>query len=304
MGRALAADSHQIRRTLDKSQGERSKHQPFVVRPSNRERPILFTSFSIAFDHSLSVFRAAQDVVDQSLWSSHGFAVGVDKNPQRIIPGQQRLTLSLVDFVNPRAAHLADFGDPADDLHLVIVTDRAKIFDVVTSLENHPVPCLQFLQWMASQSYSVIVSLLDPIEKHRVMRPPERIEFVALHAAPRTIAVAIFHGARLVTMDSKIFFFISGREGDFYFLRQTQWPALLRIYIYPQRSAASYARAIYRTRDIVFARTGGSAAFGYPGGHFELVTIADLQVIADLQTADHPSAAAFFIPRKRISGVG
>src|SRR5262249_27702068 len=117
-------------------------------------------SSAISSYSPLSAFRAAQDVVDQRLWSSHGFAVGINENTQRIVPGQQRLTLSLVDFVNPRAAHLADFANPAHDLHLVIVTDRAKVFDVVTSLKNHPVPCLQFLQWMASQPYSVIVSLL------------------------------------------------------------------------------------------------------------------------------------------------
>src|ERR1700757_4431635 len=119
---------------------------------------------------------------------------------------------------------------------------------------------------MAGQPYGVVVSLLDPVEKHRVMRPPERIKLVALHAPPRTIAVTILHDARFVTVDGKILFFAGGRKGDCNFLRETQWPAFLRIYINPQRSAASHAGPIDGACDIVFARAGGSTALRYPRG--------------------------------------
>src|SRR5215468_11909388 len=138
---------------------------------------------------------AAQNIVQQRCRCRRRLAVGVDKYSQRIVPRQERFTLGFVDFVDPCTAHFADLANPTHDLDLIVVASRTKIFDLVTSLENHPVAGTQLIERMAGQAYRIVVSLFDPIKKNRVVRPSKGIELVALHLTPVTITVAILHRA-------------------------------------------------------------------------------------------------------------
>src|SRR5262245_47259520 len=139
--------------------------------------------------------RAAQNIVQQRLRCRRRLAVGIDKDSQGIVPRQERFTLGFVDFVDPCTANFADLANPTHDLDLIVITSRTKIFDLMAPLENHPVSATQLIERMTSQAYRVVVSLLDPVEKDRMVRPSEGIELVALNLTPVTIAVAILHRA-------------------------------------------------------------------------------------------------------------
>src|SRR5262249_32252523 len=155
-------------------------------------------------------------------------------------------------------------ANPTHDLDLIVVASRTKIFDLVTSLENHPVAGTQLIERMAGQAYRIVVSLFDPIKKNRVVRPSKGIELVALHLTPVTITVAIFHRALLVTANSEVLFCAARSKGVLDFLRQTNGTSAFRVYVYPQTPAARDPRSVYSARDVVFTGAGGSAALGYP----------------------------------------
>src|SRR5262245_2962060 len=156
---------------------------------------------------------------------------------------------------------------------------------------------------MAGQAYGVVVSLLDPVEKDRVVRPSQGIQLVTLHLTSVTIAVAILHCACLVTANSEVLFFATWRKGNLDPLRQTDWALAFGVYVYPKRPATRDPRSVDSARDVVFTDASGSPTLGYPGRYLEVVTVANLYVIANLQAADDPGNAVLFIPLKRISGI-
>src|ERR1700741_1792944 len=146
--------------------------------------------------------------------------------------------------MNPRAAHLADFANPAHDLDFVVIPRRAEVFDVVASLKNHPIAAAQLLQRMPRCTYGVIVSLFDPVEKDRVMSAGQRIELIAFHTTLRTISVTVLHDPRFVTANAESCLLTGRRQSDFNFRRHTQWPPFVRVDIYPERPSARPAQAI------------------------------------------------------------
>src|SRR5262245_55939783 len=177
--------------------------------------------------------RAAQNIVQQRLRCRRWLAVGIDKYSQGIVPRQERFTLGFVDFVDPCTANFADFANPTHDLDLIVIASRTNILDLMAHLENHPVSATQLIERMTSQAYRVVISLLDPVEKDRVVRPSEGIELVALHPTPVTIAVAVLHRVRLITANSQVLLFATRSKGDFDFLRQTNRTPAFRVYVYP-----------------------------------------------------------------------
>ena len=117
--------------------------------------------------------------------------MGIEENPQGIIAREELSVRGIINFVNPRPAHLADLTNPAHDLDSLVVARWGEVFDIMPSLKNRPIAATQLLQRMAGGADGVIVSLLDPVEKHRVVNPPHGIELIRLDAARGPVTIAI-----------------------------------------------------------------------------------------------------------------